>query len=252
MKKKHSPLLAARGLAGTDGYVCSECRSAEYGAPAWSRCPALPISAPDVCSYRGTPEHPVFYHVGAGSRDRTGAHRVVGRLSALPMAPTNRASGGSRCTYAEERQVHSHYCCRVRTSIGEMALADQDLTIIQFGDNLCRPARWWSPRSAMRPICGPRSITRRKTSTSKMRWVSRFHWRWAGDRAAGATGFVVEGDGALRMHMGALATLGAVAPGNLTVLSFRTASTQPRGATLNQSDPRSRSTGPFGGRRSCN
>jgi sulfopyruvate decarboxylase subunit beta len=29
---------------------------------------------------------------------------------------------------------------------------------------------------------------------------------------------VVEGDGALLMHMGALATLGAVAPGNLTVL----------------------------------
>jgi sulfopyruvate decarboxylase subunit beta len=30
--------------------------------------------------------------------------------------------------------------------------------------------------------------------------------------------FVVEGDGALMMHMGALVTVGAVAPGNLTVL----------------------------------
>ena len=64
---------------------------------------------------------------------------------------------------------------------------------------------------------------------------------------------VVEGDGAVLMHMGTLVTLGAVAPSNLTVLLISERGPCRLGrAAADQPDPRSCSTGAFGGRWSCN
>ncbi|GIT27665.1 MAG: hypothetical protein CM1200mP41_37090 [Gammaproteobacteria bacterium] len=43
---------------------------------------------------------------------------------------------------------------------------------------------------------------------------------------------VVEGDGGLLMHMGALATVGAVAPQNLTIILFKMVFMQRQGGSL--------------------
>jgi sulfopyruvate decarboxylase subunit beta len=60
----------------------------------------------------------------------------------------------------------------------------------------------------------------RRISIWRTRWAWRYRWLALGLAIAQPTRpmIVVEGDGALLMHMGSLVTVGAVNPANLTVL----------------------------------
>ena len=111
-------------------------------------------------------------------------------------------------------------CCRGKISNGDVATsARPGPTTTGRWPTTCRNGRWSSLRSATPPIFGRRCMRRRKTSISRTRWAWRCRWRSGlRSRSRSRPVIVVEGDGALLMHMGALVTVGAINPANLTVL----------------------------------
>ena len=132
-----------------------------------------------LVSYRGTVEDPVFYHVPKGR-----VTEPVSRASALAYVRADRTGRSVRRSkrpqpMPRKHRARSRCCCRGRTSNGERQAAEQGRLLSGARGQAAGSMRLSSPPSAMRPICGPPCITRRRISTSRMRWASRCRWRSA-------------------------------------------------------------------------